>query len=208
MAPFIGGWHKSLLDADCHWAPPPRTGCGNLVFQFITQAAVGVDGRVHLRERTGMIDIEKATNGEDADNPTGPFILVGDPVEWTYVVTNTGDVQLSNVVVTDDNGTPGNPGDDFSPDLLDSGDDQQQRHPRDHRDLALLGQRHWPSWASTPTTPTWWAPRRWVTMSPTRTRATTSGSNPTPSITIEEDATNEVGTPHTFTVTVHGRPSG
>jgi len=48
------------------------------------------------------IDIEKATNGEDADLPTGPQILVGDPVTWTYVVTNRGEVALNNVTVTDD----------------------------------------------------------------------------------------------------------
>lgn len=53
---------------------------------------------------TAMIDIEKATNGEDADTPTGPEILVGDPVNWTYVVENTGDVTLNNVTVTDDQG--------------------------------------------------------------------------------------------------------
>jgi hypothetical protein len=50
------------------------------------------------------IDIEKYTNGEDADVPTGPTILVGDPVLWTYIVTNTGEVALSNVRVTDDRG--------------------------------------------------------------------------------------------------------
>lgn len=50
------------------------------------------------------IDIEKSTNGEDADTPTGPQILVGDPVNWVYVVTNTGDVTLNNVTVTDDQG--------------------------------------------------------------------------------------------------------
>ena len=47
------------------------------------------------------IDIEKATNGQDADNPTGPQIVVGDPVTWTYVVTNTGTAPLSNVSVSD-----------------------------------------------------------------------------------------------------------
>ena len=47
------------------------------------------------------INIEKATNGVDADVPTGPFIPTGEPVTWTYVVTNTGDVSLRNVVVTD-----------------------------------------------------------------------------------------------------------
>ena len=48
------------------------------------------------------IDIEKHTNGENADNPTGPSIVVGAPVLWEYIVTNTGDVDLTNVVVTDD----------------------------------------------------------------------------------------------------------
>ncbi|WP_240632164.1 DUF7507 domain-containing protein [Methanohalophilus halophilus] len=50
------------------------------------------------------IMIEKSTNGEDADIPTGPFISVGDEVTWTYNVTNTGDVPLNNIVVTDDQG--------------------------------------------------------------------------------------------------------
>jgi len=50
------------------------------------------------------IDIEKHTNGEDADEPTGPMIPVGDPVLWEYIVTNTGQLPLANVVVTDDQG--------------------------------------------------------------------------------------------------------
>ena len=53
---------------------------------------------------TPAIDVEKATNGEDADEPTGPILSVGDPVSWTYVVTNTGNAPLSDVVVTDDQG--------------------------------------------------------------------------------------------------------
>lgn len=48
------------------------------------------------------IDIEKATNGEDADTPTGPRILVGETARFTYSVTNTGNVTLANVTVTDD----------------------------------------------------------------------------------------------------------
>jgi hypothetical protein len=61
------------------------------------------------------IDIEKATNGNDADLPTGPLVAAGSTVTWTYRVTNPGNVPLSNVVVRDDNGTPANPTDDFSP---------------------------------------------------------------------------------------------
>ena len=71
-----------------------------------------------------QIDIEKATNGEDADTPTGPLIPVGDPVTWTYVVTNPGDFQLTNVVVTDDQGvTPVFQGGDTNGDsFLDPGE--------------------------------------------------------------------------------------
>src|SRR5262249_24644573 len=47
------------------------------------------------------VKIVKLTNGTDNDSPTGPHIKVGDPVTWTYNVTNTGNVPLSNVVVTD-----------------------------------------------------------------------------------------------------------
>lgn len=50
---------------------------------------------------TPAINIEKATNGVDADLPTGPSIPVGNTVTWTYVVTNPGNVPLSNIVVTD-----------------------------------------------------------------------------------------------------------
>ena len=50
------------------------------------------------------IEIEKATNSEDADAAPGPSLDVDEAVEWTYEVTNTGDLPLSNVVVTDDQG--------------------------------------------------------------------------------------------------------
>jgi uncharacterized repeat protein (TIGR01451 family) len=48
------------------------------------------------------IAIEKSTNGWDADDPPGPVIPVGEPVEWVYEVTNTGNVPLGGVVVEDD----------------------------------------------------------------------------------------------------------
>lgn len=53
---------------------------------------------------SAAIVIKKYTNGEDADTPTGPQIQVGGAVTWTYIVTNTGNVTLNNVTVTDDKG--------------------------------------------------------------------------------------------------------
>jgi uncharacterized repeat protein (TIGR01451 family) len=48
------------------------------------------------------IHIVKFVNGQDADSPTGPHVVVGSTLTFTYVVTNTGDVPLANVVLTDD----------------------------------------------------------------------------------------------------------
>src|SRR4029077_7411154 len=48
------------------------------------------------------INIVKFVNGQDADSPTGPHVAAGSTVTFTYVVTNTGNVPLANVVVTDD----------------------------------------------------------------------------------------------------------
>jgi hypothetical protein len=47
------------------------------------------------------IHIEKATNGEDADDSPGPKLKVGDPVEWEYVVENVGEALIINITVMD-----------------------------------------------------------------------------------------------------------
>jgi uncharacterized repeat protein (TIGR01451 family) len=50
------------------------------------------------------VDIEKFTNGQDADAAPGPGVTVGSTVFWTYVVSNTGSRPLTNISVTDDQG--------------------------------------------------------------------------------------------------------
>jgi hypothetical protein len=50
------------------------------------------------------VDLEKATNGVDADAAPGPEIAEGETVTWTYTVTNSGAFPLDNVTVTDDMG--------------------------------------------------------------------------------------------------------
>jgi hypothetical protein len=47
--------------------------------------------------------------------------MPGDMVLWKYVVTDCGNVPLSNIIVTDNNGTLGNQDDDWSPTYI-SGD--------------------------------------------------------------------------------------
>ncbi len=50
------------------------------------------------------VDIEKFTNGQNADTAPGPGVPVGSTVSWTYVVTNIGSRPLTNISVTDDQG--------------------------------------------------------------------------------------------------------
>jgi uncharacterized repeat protein (TIGR01451 family) len=50
------------------------------------------------------VTIKKSTNGEDADNAPGPSIVVGSAVTWRYLVTNTGTITLTGIVVSDDRG--------------------------------------------------------------------------------------------------------
>src|SRR4029078_13078630 len=48
------------------------------------------------------INIVKFVNGQDADSTTGPHVAAGSNVAFTYGVTNTGNVPLANVAVSDD----------------------------------------------------------------------------------------------------------
>jgi len=65
--------------------------CENVTYQNFTNLKV-----------QGSISIKKYTNGEDANDPPGPDIPVGNAVTWTYEVTNIGNVNLTDVQVTDD----------------------------------------------------------------------------------------------------------
>jgi hypothetical protein len=58
----------------------------------------------HCPDGHPAIQIETAVNGQDADTPTGPQIPVGAAVAFSYVVTNTGDVELADVHVSDSKG--------------------------------------------------------------------------------------------------------
>src|SRR5262249_56551557 len=52
------------------------------------------------------VAIVKKTLGTDNNVPPGPIKLVGSPVQWTYSVTNTGNVPLVDLTVTDDKEGP------------------------------------------------------------------------------------------------------
>jgi len=71
------------------------------------EATVTVDREVAQPNVETPIDldpemvIEKSTLGFDADSPPGPLVRPGDPITWTYRITNTSQVTLTSVIVTD-----------------------------------------------------------------------------------------------------------
>jgi hypothetical protein len=67
-------------------------------------AAVTAQDTSHYYGVVTGVSIVKKTNGQDANEAPGPYIHVGDPVNWTYRVTNTGNVVLNQIAVTDDRG--------------------------------------------------------------------------------------------------------
>ena len=68
-------------------------------------------------EASPAVTIDKVTKDvgwNNSDAADGVTVIQGRPLQWNYHIVNTGNARLENVVVTDDNGTPGNPGDNFT----------------------------------------------------------------------------------------------
>ena len=70
-------------------------------------AAVSAVAAVVITHPTGM-SVQKTAN-------TYTATAVGQVITYTYTVTNNGTKPLYGISLTDDNGTPGVPGDDFHP---------------------------------------------------------------------------------------------
>ncbi len=85
------------------WAAGQHTNTATATGDFVdedgvTQTLTDTDPANYFGQ-TPSISIVKTTNEDDGLN-----IPVGDPITWTYVVTNTGNVALTSVTVTDDQG--------------------------------------------------------------------------------------------------------
>jgi hypothetical protein len=61
-----------------------------------------------------VIGMQLLTNEVDVDAPPGVSVWVSDPVTWTYRIYNFTALDVENISVQDDNGTPANPVDDLA----------------------------------------------------------------------------------------------
>jgi hypothetical protein len=102
LAPFIGAGDVDFTGCFLAKIAVAGIASGNVDLSFTADALVKVTV-TYTFISTG-ITIEKSTNGEDADVPTGPLVPVGDPVDWLYLVTNTGEATINEIDVLDDQG--------------------------------------------------------------------------------------------------------
>src|SRR5205823_11127771 len=79
----------------------PYTNLGTVTAKDDTGQTVTASNPDHYIGINPSIAIVKKTNGIDNDTPPGPTVAMGSPITWTYLITNTGDVTLSAVAVTD-----------------------------------------------------------------------------------------------------------
>ncbi|HEX2784381.1 MAG TPA: SdrD B-like domain-containing protein [Ilumatobacteraceae bacterium] len=131
-------WYVSPQDADGLGATDLGTPANGNTDSDVPQTVSGTDGGVSYYETADVnlgtpnetdltwdagiwvaqpsITIDKKTKDvawDDAAAGDAVTVLQGRPIVWKYSISNTGNTRLQNVVITDDNGTPGNLGDDF-----------------------------------------------------------------------------------------------
>ncbi|MGG5823335.1 DUF7507 domain-containing protein [Falsiroseomonas sp. HW251] len=125
----LGGNTSVLLDGDLVGSGNGKTDLGVFIptslftggqYVYLYSEFSGTDGS--FEEWAGIwadtiptprISIVKNTaDAQGLNGDDGLTILAGSSISFVYTVRNTGDVALSGVTVTDDNGTPGNTADD------------------------------------------------------------------------------------------------
>ena len=113
---------------------------GTVVYDDDLAYAFGSAPKIAIVKAVNALDPLHPTSIERSDG-TWRELFVGTKATFTYLVTNTGNIRLlvsKTGGVVDDNGTPGNPADDFFA-AVRQRRHQQRRLPRPDRDLALQG---------------------------------------------------------------------
>ena len=83
-----------------------HTSCSQPLFLDNQFGSLKLVGFLSENDTGASLGQGSADFGQDADDPTGPELTVGSEVVFTYVATNTGDVQLTDIRLTDDMYSP------------------------------------------------------------------------------------------------------
>ena len=103
----VAGW--DLTDIECTVAGG-STAVRNGATVNLALTSGGSITCVYVNQKPSISIVKRAGTAEDG----AEFVTPPGPVTYHYLVTNTGPVTLSGIVVSDDNGTPGTTADDFT----------------------------------------------------------------------------------------------
>jgi uncharacterized repeat protein (TIGR01451 family) len=92
-----GTWTRHILGS---WQEGQQSAASTVTGECGDRTVTGTDA-AYWFGAVPLISIGLQANGEDADAPPGPAIGAGEPVTWTYILANPGNVALSGVVVSD-----------------------------------------------------------------------------------------------------------
>lgn len=73
-----------------------------LFVSFILAGCGSDDNPISCRRNTAALNLTILVNGQDVDEPPGPYIFHTSPVEWTYIAVNTGDEKILDMVIYDE----------------------------------------------------------------------------------------------------------
>ncbi len=104
---------NSRPDANALWAIDKQTAVATYVGAF-SDNLTDIEA-LDCLSSSGEILLENYVNGVDADRSQDAIsVRAGESITWTHLVRNGSSYDLSNVVIVDDNGTPGDANDDIT----------------------------------------------------------------------------------------------
>jgi len=110
----LGAGEKIVCSANDRSEIGQYTNLGQVIGESPAGPTDSVDRSFYFGYDTNeSISIEVVVNGEDADIPPGAYLMANQTITWTYSVYNISSVGLYTITISDDHGTPSNPGDDI-----------------------------------------------------------------------------------------------
>jgi hypothetical protein len=96
--PAQAGQHTNTATVECIWWDDRYSDTDDA--NYFVEPTPGIDIEKYVSVDSKSVEDDERT-WEDADDALGPYVYVGSPVWYQFVVTNTGNVALSNVELND-----------------------------------------------------------------------------------------------------------
>ncbi len=106
LVPTLAAGHKAVFTIITPWQAGAHINIATVISTFDTQTITDSDMAHYFGANPGIsitkyVSVDNGATWEDANTPPGPRLLKGVTPRFKYEVKNSGNVQLTNIVVTD-----------------------------------------------------------------------------------------------------------